>query len=185
MKDSVKSVTVLFTICLIVSALLAAVYFVTGPIIEASEKAKSDAALLVVMPKGSGFKKIDDLSGYSLPETVTDVYSEENGGYVFKLRVTGYAPNFIIMCGVGASGEITGATCISSSETLGAEKVYGDYFIGADIGTVENVDAVSGSTAKLTMNAYKTAIKNALEAFDIINGKEKISLSFTEGGSLI
>ena len=99
MKDSVKSVTVLFTICLIVSALLAAVYFVTGPIIEASEKAKSDAALLVVMPKGSGFKKIDDLSGYSLPETVTDVYSEENGGYVFKLRVT-FSAEFHHMCGV-------------------------------------------------------------------------------------
>lgn len=170
MKNSgVKSVIVLFSICLVVSALLAAVNYVTAPIIEKSEKEAEQKALLVVMPDGGNFSEFD-FSDFTLPKTVTNIYKDEKGGFVFRLSASGYSSGMILMCGVSAEGKITGATCISSNETLGAEKIYGDYFIGATKQSVGSVDAVSGSTARLTIKAYKNAMTDALSSFEILKG---------------
>lgn len=172
MNSSIKSIVVLLAICLVVAAALAAVNFVTEPIIKESEEKAANEALLVVMPDGKGFEEIKDLSPYTLPVSVTNVFSEAGGGYVFRLSVTGYSSGMILMCGINSNGEITGATCVSSSETLGVEKVYGDYFKGADAESVDGVDSVAGSTARLTMNAYKSAMKDSLSAFAIMRGED-------------
>ena len=158
MKDSLKSVIVLLAICLVASAILAAVNSFTAPLIENSENEKVEKSLLVVMPDG-------------IADTIKEIYSESGGGYVFKLVTTGYSAGLTIMCGIDSNGKITGATCVSSGETLGNEKTYGELFLGADRSTVDSVDSVSGAT-KTTAN-YKKALKDALSAFDILKGAAK------------
>lgn len=167
MKKHIKSVISLTAICAVVALLLGITNFITAPIIKKQEDQKVAQALLVVLPNGEEFKNVD-LSSYKLPATVTEAYSEKNGGYVFKMTTTGYASGLVILCGVDSEGKVTGATCIASSETNGAEKDYGSKFINKTADEVDSIDTVSGST-KTTL-AYKNAVKDALNSFTILNG---------------
>ena len=140
---------------------------ITAPIIAQNQAAAQNDALKVVMPHGEGFEKMD-VSGYTLPATVTEVYSEAGGGYVFQLTTTGYSTGFVILCGVNADGTVSGATCLASTETLGYEKTYGENFIGKNMEGVDGVDTVSGATK--TTGAYRSAVKDALNAAIILGG---------------
>lgn len=166
MKKSLKSILVLFAICAVMALLLAVTNSFTSPIIQKNQEAAANEALLVVMPNGEGFEKMD-ISTYELPDTVTEVYKEANGGYVFRLNATGYQPNMIIMCGVSASGTVTGSVCLSSNETWGKEKTLGDLLVGADIDTLVDIEA--GATS-LTVKGYRSAIRDALNAAIILGG---------------
>lgn len=167
MKKHIKSVISLTAICAVVALLLGVTNFITAPIIKKQEDQKVAQALLVVLPNGEEFKNVD-LSSYKLPATVTEAYSEKNGGYVFKMTTTGYASGLVVLCGVDSEGKVTGATCIASSETNGAEKDYGSKFTNKTADEVDSIDTVSGST-KTTL-AYKNAVKDALNSFTILNG---------------
>ena len=167
MKKSVKSTLVLVVICAVTAILLALTNAITAPTIQANQDKAANEALLQVMPNGQGFEKLD-LSTYTLPATVTDAYKEAGGGYVFQLKTTGYGSDFIIMCGVNPDGTISGTVCLSSTETLGHEKTFGANFTGKDAAGVDAVDTVSGATK--TTQAYKNAMKDALNAAIILGG---------------
>ena len=167
MKKSVKSTLVLVVICAVTAILLALTNAITAPTIKANQDKAANEALLQVMPNGQGFEKLD-LSTYTLPATVTDAYKEAGGGYVFQLKTTGYGSDFIIMCGVNADGTVSGTVCLSSTETLGYEKTFGASFTGKDAAGVDTVDTVSGATK--TTQAYKNAMKDALNAAIILGG---------------
>lgn len=167
MKKSVKSTLVLVVICAVTAILLALTNAITAPTIKANQDKAANEALLQVMPNGQGFEKLD-LSAYTLPATVTDAYKEQGGGYVFQLKTTGYGSDFIIMCGVNADGTVSGTVCLSSTETLGHEKTFGANFTGKDAAGVDAVDTISGATK--TTQAYKNAMKDALNAAIILGG---------------
>ena len=167
MKRSVKSTLVLVVICAVTAILLALTNAITAPTIKANQDKAANEALLQVMPNGQGFEKLD-LSTYTLPATVTDAYKEAGGGYVFQLKTTGYGSDFIIMCGVNADGTVSGTVCLSSTETLGHEKTFGANFTGKDAAGVDAVDTISGATK--TTQAYKNAMKDALNAAIILGG---------------
>ena len=169
MKKSLnlKSIVVLTAICGVISLMLAATNAITAPIIEKNQNAAANEALLVVMPNGTGFELMD-LSSYTLPATVTEAYKEAGGGYVVKLKTTGYCSDFVIMCGVNADGTVSGAVCLSSNETLGHEKTYGENFTGKNAEGVEAVDSISGATK--TTVAYRNAVKDAINAATIFGG---------------
>ena len=168
MKQNIKSVVILVAICGVMALLLAATNTITAPIIEKNAAAAANEALLVVMPEGTGFEEVD-LSAYELPATVTKAYKETaDKGYVVELTTKGYATGFVIMCGVNADGIITGATCLSSNETLGKEKEYGQNFENKDAAAVEATDTISGAT--MTTEAYKNAVKDALNTAIILGG---------------
>ncbi len=167
MKKSAASILALVSICAVMALLLALTNAITSPIIEKNQAAAANEALLEVMPDGEGFEKID-FDAEALPKTVTEVYKEKNGGYVFKLTTTGYSSGFVIMCGVKADGTVSGAVCLSSSETLGHEKTFGANFTGKDAAGVDAVDTISGATK--TTAAYKNAMKDALNAAIILGG---------------
>ena len=167
MMKSVRSILTLLVICAVMAVLMAVTNTITAPIIEQNQAAAANDALKVVMPNGEGFEKMD-VSGYTLPATVTEVYSEASGGYVFKLTTTGYSSGLVILCGVNADGTVSGATCLSSSETLGYEKTFGENFIGKNMEGVDVVDTVSGATR--TTGAYRDAMKDALNAAVILGG---------------
>ena len=168
MKNNLKNLAVFVSICVVITLLLATTNFITAPIIEKNQNASANQALLEVMPNGSGFEAID-ISSYTLPATVKEVYKETSGnGYVIKLVTKGYGSDMVIMCGVDATGVVTGAVCLSSNETLGKEKTYGENFKDKDAAGVEAVDTISGAT--LTTSGYKGAIKDALNSAIILGG---------------
>ena len=169
MKKSlnVKSIVVLTAICAVISLLLAGTNALTAPIIEKNQEAAANEALLVVMPEGTGFEKVD-LSSYELPSTVTEAYKEAGGGYVVKLTTTGYGSGFVIMCGVKADGTVSGAVCLSSNETLGYEKTFGENFTGKNSEGVEAVDTISSATK--TTAAYRNTVKDAINTATILGG---------------
>ena len=88
MMKSVRSTLTLLLICAVMAVLMAVTNTITAPIIEKNQAAAANDALKVVMPNGQGFEKMD-VSGYTLPATVTEVYSEAGGGYVFRRSTTG------------------------------------------------------------------------------------------------
>lgn len=167
MKKYIGSAISLTAICAAVALLLALTNSITAPIIEEQQKAAANEALIVVMPDGKDFESVD-ISKYEIPDSITEAYSEAGGGYVFKITTSGYASGFVIMCGVNAEGKVTGATYISSNETLGAEDGYGDKLKDADIESIDSVETVAGATR--TTAAYRGAVKDALGAFVIIGG---------------
>lgn len=165
MKSQIKSVVVLTAICAVMALLMAATNSITAPMIKENDQKEANASLVVVMPEGKEFEEIEFAD---LPATVTNVYKESSGGYVFRLVTTGYASGLTIMCGVDASGTVTGATCVASSETNGAEVTYGDKMVGTKLDTVAAVDTIAGSTK--TTTGYKGAVEDALKAFAILGG---------------
>lgn len=168
MKKNIKSVAIMVAICSVMALLLAATNTLTAPIIEKNAGAAANAALLEVMPEGKDFETVN-LADYKLPDTVTEAHKETSGGgFVIKLVTTGYGSDLVIMCGVDAKGVVTGATCLSSNETLGHEKTYGANFTGVDAAALDGVDTVAGATK--TTEAYKNAIKDALNAAIILAG---------------
>lgn len=168
MTKNIKNISVLVAICVVITVLLAVTNAITAPIIEENQNASANQALLEVMPEGTGFESVD-ISSYTLPATVTEVYKENAGkGYVVKLVTTGYGANMVIMCGVTSDSVVTGAVCLSSNETLGKEKTYGENFTDKDAAGVESVDIISGATK--TTEAYKNAVKDALNTAIILGG---------------
>jgi len=167
MNKNVKSVVVLTAICAVMSLLLAVTNFITAPIIKKNQDAAANEALLEVMPNGKNFVAVD-LSSYELPSTVTEAFKEDGGGYVVKLTTTGYGSGFVIMCGVNADGTVSGAVCLSSSETLGHEKTYGNNFTGKNGDEVDAVDTISSATK--TTAAYRGAVKDAVNTATILGG---------------
>ena len=168
MKTNIKNLVIFVCICSAITLLLAATNFITAPIIEKNQAAAANKALLEVFPEGKGFEAMD-LSSFELPATVTKVYKEsEANGYVVELETTGYGSGMVIMCGVDASGVVTGATCLASNETLSKEKTYGESFAAKDAAGVEAVEIISGATK--TTEAYKNAVKDALNTATILGG---------------
>ncbi len=162
-----KSVIALTAICAVISILLAVTNLITAPIIEKNASAAANEALLVVYPDGGDFTQVD-ISTFQLPATVTDAYQASNGGYVVKLLTSGYGANMVLMCGIDGNGTVTGATCLSSSETLGYEKTYGDSLAGKTVADIDAVETISGAT--MTTSGYKNAVKDALNATIILGG---------------
>lgn len=167
MKKHLTSVIALTVICAVVAVLMAVTNSVTAPLIEKNAGAAANAALLEVMPDGGDFTAVD-LTQYTLPDSILEAYTASNGGSVFKVTATGYGPDMIIMCGVGADGVVTGAVCLSSNETLSHEKTYGTTTIGATVDTIDSVATISGAT--MTTGAYKGAVKDALNSAAILGG---------------
>ena len=166
MKNKLMPTIVLTCICVIVALLLAVVNTITAPKIEQLQYEKEQAALAKVYPGGNNFV---DISTDRLPASVTKAYTEDGGGYVFQMTVTGYKSGLIIMCGIDPDGNVTGADFIKSSETLSAEVGLGQSYIGQNSDRFEPI-LVSGATK--TTNAYANAIKAALEAYEILADKE-------------
>ena len=171
MKKSIKSILVLVCICATVSVLLALTNSITAPIILENEQKNANAALLEVLPEGGSFELVD-ISSYTLPSTVSEVYRAENGGYAIKLSTTGYASGMVLMCGIGADGTVVGTKLIASAETPSIGGTAAESFavsvVGKDIGGIDGVDTVSGATK--TTAAYRAAVKDALNTVVILGG---------------
>ena len=157
-------VIVLLSICIVAAGLLGAVNLLTSPIILKNQEDEANKALLEVLPDGSNFSKIEITEDY--PDSVTDGWKAD-GGYVFRMSVTGKSSGMIVMCGVSPDGKIVGTKVVSNQETPGyAAPVFektedGQVYKDATLEGFSEV-IVAGST--LTSRAYANAVKAALQS---------------------
>ena len=95
-----KPVIVLTVICIVCSALLGATYTATAPLIAASEKAASDAAMIEVLPGAASFTEIPlEMEG------VLAAAKDDGGlGYAFKVQDKGFGGAYTIMVGISSDG---------------------------------------------------------------------------------
>lgn len=174
-KNKIIPSVTLGAICLVIAAMLAIINSVTGPRIEANNSTQAEQTLTEVLPDHSGFTNIEITD--EMPSSIDLIKKSTEGGYVFRLVVTGKSAGMTVMVGITPEGKIAGTKCTSNSETpTYAEPVFqktdagkDGYYVGMTKDTLE-VYLVSGST--LTSSAYGRAVSDALKAFDILMGGE-------------
>ena len=175
MKDIIKPIAVLAGICLVVTALLAYINFVTSPIISAAEEKAAEEARAEVLSEADSFEKLDT----ELPEGVIDAYKAANGtGYVFTVSSKGYGGEIQLICGIKSDGSIEAVKTLKHSETSGiGSKVvdnsssYREQYEGKTKDNYDTVDAVTGAT--ISSKAYKKAIDTAFEAYGAVTKEAK------------
>lgn len=176
-KEYFAPVTVLVSICIVVTLALTATYQITKPVIEAIAKANADAARGEVLTSGeSGYQPED----CSLRDGILDVYRAGNGsGFVITARDKGFGGQITLMVGIGTDGKIQGIKVLEHGETPGlgtkamAEPYLSQYIGQERISTTgeENaaqIDAVSGAT--ISSNAVYRAVEKALFQFSDLGG---------------
>ncbi len=166
-NDSLKSIIVLGSICLVVAVLLSSVNYVTAPIIEQSANSAVTDSLKSVLPDATGFEEV------ALPEdspaTVTGVFKDNGGsGYAITLSTSSsYSQSpLTFTLGVGSDGKISAVEVTNYAET----KNFGDYpqsFIGAD-SALSGVDLYAGVT--YSSQAFKSAVADAMNLLVSIGG---------------
>jgi hypothetical protein len=118
-----------------------------------------------VIPGIGDFTVIE--SDEEMPDSVKTIYVS-NEGTAVRLSVVGYSAGLELLCGV-KDGKVTSVICVSSRETLGAEKSYGEKFSGKDHTQASITDTVSGATK--TTSAYKQGVLDALKVSEKVSGK--------------
>lgn len=167
MKDIIKPIIVLASICLVVTAMLACVNSVTAPIIKAAEEKNAALARSEVLSEAKSFEQLD----IKLPDGVTAVFKgNSNSGYVIMSQAKGYGGDIKIICGIRSDGSLEKVKTLSHNETSGiGSKVadnksgYNKKYSDMTANNYMNVDAVSGAT--ISSKAYKKAVGLAFDTF--------------------
>ncbi len=116
MKNVLRFVIVLFLVNLVAASILAGVYRLTKPKIEAQEALVREEALKEVMPESVG-DRIETVS-----EEYWKVYkgsSSRATGYIFIAKKYGYSSVIETMVGMKRDGTITGVAILNQNETPG------------------------------------------------------------------
>ena len=167
-KDFVMPILALSLICLVMAGALTLVNNVTHPVITEAAAQRAEAARREMIPGADDFTAVED---ERLPGSIIAAYATTNDvGYVFIVSVRGYGGEMRIIAGVDENGNIIRSSVLAHSETVGLGTGVFDVaaYMEAGGGSLLDVDAISGST--ITLNAYRLALGDALEAFEIIRG---------------
>lgn len=120
MNNILRFVLVLFLVNLVAASILAGVYFVTKPKIEAREQLLREEALRQVMPESVGDRlEAVEENGEIKYWRVFKGSGDRERGYVFIAKKYGYSSVIETMVGVKKDGTITGITVLSQNETPG------------------------------------------------------------------
>ena len=168
MKSKIMPTAVLGIICLVSALLLALINIPTEAKIKENQSIKENAALYEVYKEAGLFTPINNFADYNLPAEITAVSAASNGGYVFKLEVSGYKPGLVIMCGVDGDGKITGVKDIASSETWGHESYYNEAYVGTSSSDLDRLVATGATPNSETSKGYYNAMSAALSAYSTL-----------------
>ncbi len=171
MNKYVKSIFVLFSICLIISLLLATVNYITAPIIEEAKKKAEIESLSAVLEGAENFEKYELTD--DIPKTVTGIYKETSGlGYAIALSTKSQysEDNMLITVGIDSNRVIKGIKITNYTESKELPKSYTQSYVGKD-SKLENIDTYAGVT--YSSRAYKDAISDAFVGLDIVLENEK------------
>lgn len=165
-----KCVLVLGAICLAVAVLLAAVNYVTAPIIEENARKEQEKAYLAVLPDATDFEAVELTA--EVPKTVSEIRRDKGGsGYAFTVNAAGYGGSsspITAIVGIDASGRITKIVVTDiSGESAGigdkvGEKNYLESFVGKDA-LLDGISTISGAT--ISSSGFISGVKDAFTAF--------------------
>ena len=190
-----KPTFVLFLVGLIVTALLAWVYQITFPIIEARQAADLQMSLKQVLPAASSFdtaRSAEALAaeGIAVPASVRNVYpataDNASAGYAVAVSPKGYGGAISMMVGIGPDGAVSGVTILTMSETpgLGTNAANPDFLgqysdlvpedapavVKTETGRKGDIQALTGAT--VTSRAVTRGIDEALAIAQVLMEKE-------------
>lgn len=179
-KSIIKPTLVLTIISVVISALLAVTYNLTG-LANASTgipQEELDVYVETVLPGGK-LAAADVTTDLEVKDVkLLGVYADENGnGLALNLLAKGYSkPDSInMLIGFDNNGAITGIYVISSEETpnLGTRVFEAEYLakyvgVSAPVTVGEDIDALGGAT--LTSKATGNAVNAAFEYYNAVKG---------------
>jgi Na+-translocating ferredoxin:NAD+ oxidoreductase subunit G len=167
----IKLAITLGVFCVISAGMLAYVFMMTGPRIEANAKASFDGSLRAVLPGAESFKPVP-----LAPGAKSEIYEGTAGGNVVGLAVKvaprGYSGEIVMLVGVDPELRIKGMKILSQRETPGlgnnVEKPkFQKQFIGKGVTDAfepkKDVDAITGATisSRAVCEGVKTALKDS------------------------
>ena len=156
--------------CVISAGMLAYVFMMTGPRIEANAKASFEGSLREVLPGAESFKSV------AAPGAKSEIYEGYAGGKVVGLAVKvaprGYSGEIVMLVGVDPELRVKGMKILSQRETPGlgtnVEKPkFQRQFIGKGVkDTIEpkkDIDAITGATisSRGVCEGVKTVLKDS------------------------
>ena len=161
--QSVKIISVLSLICVVVALLLAFVNSITKDVIKENAERESREAVLAIFPDGDKVENFD-VDGREVSAVLK---GSEILGYCVNSSASGFGGEIETIVGIGSDGKVCGVKIISMSETPGVgSKTKSDSFLERYIGkegtlTVgENVDGITGAT--ISSKAVTEAVNKAL-----------------------
>ncbi len=156
--------------CVISAGMLAYVFMMTGPRIEANAKASFEGSMRDVLPGAESFKSV------ALPEVKSEIYEGYAGGnavgLVVKVAPRGYSGEILMLVGVDPELRVKGMKILSQRETPGlgtnVEKPkFQKQFIGKGVKDVfepkKDIDAITGATisSRGVCEGVKTVLKDS------------------------
>ena len=177
-NNMIAPIVVLVAICLVASAMLAGIFQVASPIIDARSEAAATEARSAVLPAGNTFTKWTG----ELANGVKDAYTADNGaGMVVSTSFNGFGGAVELMIGMDSEGAVTGMQVMSQSETPGVGSnaltdAYRAKFTGQT--SANGIDAYSGAT--FTSKAVKNGVNAAAAQFALIGGSAQPEAEKTE-----
>ncbi|MCE5263018.1 MAG: RnfABCDGE type electron transport complex subunit G [Deltaproteobacteria bacterium] len=170
MGKIIKLGVTLAVFCVISAGMLAYVFMMTGPRIEANAKASFEGSLKEVLPGAESFKNV------STPGAKSEVYEGTAGGqavgFAVKVAPRGYGGEIVMLVGVDPELQIKGMKILSQRETPGlgtnVEKPkFQKQFIGKGIKDAfepkKDIDAITGATisTRAVCEGVKTVLKDS------------------------
>lgn len=170
-KDTLKSIIVLGSICLVVAILLSAVNSITAPIIEERQKQQNSAAFNDILPGATELVDVEVLPDY--PESITSIKKDVGGaGFVFELSTSkGYSGKPITMLiSLDSTGKIVklNITEYNDSQGYGSKEIFEGLYTGKQTPVA---DMHAGAT--VSSKAVMGAINDAYSVFCTLNGVER------------
>jgi Na+-translocating ferredoxin:NAD+ oxidoreductase subunit G len=167
MGKIIKLGVTLAVFCVISAGMLAYVFMMTGPRIEANAKASFEGSLKEVLPGAESFRSV------SAPGGKSEIYEGTTGGqavgFAVKVAPRGYSGEIVMLVGVDPELRIKGMKILSQRETPGlgsnAEKPkFQKQFIGKGptdaFEPKKDIDAITGAT--ISSRAVCEGVKNVL-----------------------
>lgn len=158
--------------CVISAGMLAYVFMMTGPRIEANAETSFEGSLREVLPGAEGFKPVP-----AAPGAKSEIYEGTAGGsivgYAVKVAPRGYSGEIVMLVGVDPELHVKGMKILNQRETPGlgthVEKPkFQQQFIGKGLKDAiepkKDIDAITGAT--ISSRAVCEGVKTVLRAAD-------------------
>ncbi len=173
MLKILKLACTLAVVCTISAGLLAYVYALTAPRIEANAKSAFEKSLREVLPEADAFTEASGKVGQS------GVYEASAGGKVIGAALAvsprGYSGSIDLLVGVGTDLTVRGVKVLNQRETPGLgtnilKPAFLRQFVGKRIGDAlepkKDVDAITGATISTrgVCDGVRAALKHGREA---------------------
>ena len=180
-KSFLRLTFILFSICAISTALVAAAYDYTNGIIAERAAAKVAAGYKQVLPQAGKLEKLPVPENSPIKEIYRSTANSKVNGFVYTVAPKGYAGEINIMVGIeNPSMKITGVKILSQQETPGlgskcTEPAFLDQFLNKDLH-----NALSVSKNAKTSSEIQAITSSTITSKAVVSGINQVSTHMRE-----